>query len=406
MLARSLAWLLGDIFLILLLVLPYSVYLKKLTKNTALNYCLIVFAGMLAGFIISGWLLIELGHYKFYIESLNYLLFSTKEVSHGPYYDLITPIIKGYFVIAMDGMIILLLIALHYWLVSVCDRFSRYMWFVLLLLGLSVFYSYYNFIGVAIAGRLLSFLSLLSLLVLFWSQVKSVTLIPDIKTLALVILCLFVVLPVCSGAGFVNHIYLIPLSLPLVFMFFESRENIVLSEIKVKRLSQYLHSILKFAENVIKNKKILITSFSLAAVNGFAFVYGQDINRVVLTNNINHNKLSAIYLSQKESEELYSVLKVINKSVKKGEYLYVAWAAPMLNYLTDTKPYFYHPWLEIYTKKQIKKVFEERKNEGVLPVVVKYKNSRYDALLESFIVDNHYFRIYSEGDFTIYKVKQ
>lgn len=134
-------------------------------------------------------------------------------------------------------------------------------------------------------------------------------------------------------------------------------------------------------------------------------------------------KLATTLISKDNKLKLDSALVEVRKYVKAGDYLLCLERLPMMNYLTETKPYLGNPWVWTYTPKSlaisIKKA--EKRNKG-LPVIIEEKGAymQYDpqwnnpngnntyihnnariAQYISFINRHNYQKVWENGNFVI-----
>lgn len=361
-------------------------------------------AGVVGSMIMSVLLLRVLDHNQYYLNSLEYLFASTGNADHGPYGNLIKPVFNGYYHLLFDGLVMLtlLLLAVH-WTLRM-DKYRPRLWLLPAAGALLLFWYFYDVIGIPVSGRLGSMLVVLCLVVsalyAFMARWRS----GPLGVIGLLLLIQLVIWPLGSGAGFVNQLYLLPAALPLVVEFMRNVKG-VMGETRfalaggqdaggsVVAGSETLHAY---------RKRALVLLLLFSAVNGFCFSYSDSYNRPGLRYAVDNQYLNHVYTTHEKAESLNAVLAELGKYVRKGDTLFVAWTAPLLNYLTETKPYFPHPWSEIYTRDEIERMFMERGDGRPLPVTVKYGNTGYNDILEEFLASNAYRRVWSNGEFAVY----
>ncbi len=125
----------------------------------------------------------------------------------------------------------------------------------------------------------------------------------------------------------------------------------------------------------------------------------------MLNTGINHKYFRMIYTTEEKAKPLNELILELPKYVNKNDTLFVAWIAPIIYYLTETIPYFSHPWTEIYSRGQIAGFLEENKKNGRLPVVVRYNYSKkheYDDILYKFFKENLYEKKWNNEVYEIY----
>jgi len=345
-----------------------------------------------------------LGHDYYYLRSLEYLFASTGNADHGPYGNLIKPVLNGYYHLLFDGLVMLalLLLAVH-WTLRM-DKYRPRVWLLPAAGALLFFWYFYDVIGIPLSGRLGSMLVALCMVVsalyAFMARWRS----GPLGVIGLLLLIQLVIWPLGSGAGFVNQLYLLPAALPLVVEFMRNVKGIMgETRFALAGGQDAGGSVVAGSETLhAYRKRALALLLLFSAVNGFCFSYSDSYNRPGLRYAVDNQYLNHVYTTHEKAESLNAVIAELGKYVRKGDTLFVAWTAPLLNYLTETKPYFPHPWSEIYTRDEIERMLLERGDRRPLPVTVKYGNTGYDDILEEFLASNAYRRVWSNGEFAVY----
>lgn len=341
-----------------------------------------------------------LGHVPYFLQSLSFLGESVGGEQHGPYQDLLSPVVSGWVRLVKDGLVIGVLLILLVGGVKGLQNYGVPSWLPLVGGGV-VFGYFYQLIGIPVAGRLISLLALACLVACGYAlstfkKEESIT-----ATIALLILIQLIIWPVGSGAGFVNHIYVLPLALAfaahVLSRFVKDAFPLVSGE-KPERGS-FCRDMTGFIAYRKLTHGVLLAIF---LVNSFCFIYDESSPRIELRSSVQHPYLRGILLSNNQARSLNGVLSELDRWVKPGGELFVAWTAPILNYLTRTTPYFTHPWSEIYPPSKVEQLLRERISQGRLPVAVKYRSTPYDKMLESFLSRNQYYKVWANEDFEIY----
>lgn len=360
--------------------------------------------GTAAAVIMSFALMYILGHDQYYLRSLEYLFASTGNTGHGPYADLVKPIFNGYYHLLFDGLVMLVLLLLAVHLTLKMDKYHPHVWLLPAGVALLSFWYFYNVIGIPLSGRMGSMLVALCMAVLticaFMARWRS----GPLGAISMLLLIQMVIWPLGSGAGFVNQLYLLPVAFPLVVEFLRRIAGIK-GEAWVDLTDKQEAGGSIMADHASLRdyrKRALILLLLFSAVNGFCFTYSDSYNRLDLRYRIDNRYLNQVYTTREKAESLNAVLAELGNRVHKGDILFVAWTAPLLNYLTETKPYFQHPWSEIYTRTQIEKLLQEKREKYPLPVTVKYNHTGYDDILDKFLVSNAYQQAWKNNDFEVY----
>lgn len=194
---------------------------------------------------------------------------------------------------------------------------------------------------------------------------------PAIKSVAFLALVVAVLLPMGSDGGIHNAGYVcIWLLLPVFMHAFSILQNanmeLNLSHGKVK---------LNVAKNDFKTF-IIVLAISFFAVKGYKIskeAYFDKGSRLNKTHAIN-NALANVYTTQERATVTNAVLEALEPHVKAGDYLLAYDNVPMLNYLTQTKPYMGISWVWVYDSKTFEaKIKQAEETIPNLPIVVQQK---------------------------------
>lgn len=120
---------------------------------------------------------------------------------------------------------------------------------------------------------------------------------------------------------------------------------------------------------------------------------------------INESPLSNIYTTQEIVVELNGLLKSIKKYSKEGDYVLCYPNIPMINYLSETRPYLYNCWPKLYTRDLLKMYLEKALAERQeLPLVVRQKclfeDDKYQMLTQ-FIINKKYTTVFSNSNYEV-----
>jgi len=141
------------------------------------------------------------------------------------------------------------------------------------------------------------------------------------------------------------------------------------------------------------------------------------------------NSKFTVFTSKDKAEAMNELLSVLNKYVEKDDYLLAFESLPMINYLTETKPYIGNPWVRSYTFQNFKKHLDQAVATIPLPVVLEQKcqpvggnwtvpdtadkssNPFIYSLdrieyFEAFLRNNNYKIVWENDLFAIYAVNQ
>jgi Dolichyl-phosphate-mannose-protein mannosyltransferase len=98
----------------------------------------------------------------------------------------------------------------------------------------------------------------------------------------------------------------------------------------------------------------------------------RDSPRSELLTPVGHPRLRAQYTTPARAKVVAEVLEALDQRVKPGDYLLAYEGAPLLQYLTKTRPYLNRPWLMSYESPEViaRLAAEAPARTGCLPVVV------------------------------------
>ncbi|MEK7568220.1 MAG: hypothetical protein AAB498_01145, partial [Patescibacteria group bacterium] len=394
--------------LLFFLAIPFSAHIKNTPLKAHLKQYFVFTAGALLGFAVAFFAMKTLGHFDYYIESLRYLIGAT-QINHGPYSDgVLLTALAGYPRLFFDAavMFFLAVSAIFLYFILKFDRINFFIKLFLLTVFSAILYAKYDFIGVPIGGRVASLLTGLCYAVFAVRVLNYKKGDNNLSIVVLLMLILLVIIPLGSGAGFVNSLYIIPVAFPIVFSYIRNFQK---TDFSPWMSQQKIFQNISLAVNdgaLEKVKVFLLAAFILYAIaNAFAFSYDDSYNRFSLNAGIDHKYLKGIYTTKERAAPLNELISELPKYVQGGDTLLVAWIAPMIYYLTETKPYFPHPWTEIYARDQIVEFLGGGRKNGELPVVIRYNYSKkheYDDILYKFLGENSYEKKWNNDVYEIY----
>ena len=230
----------------------------------------------------------------------------------------------------------------------------------------------------------------------------------NLSIIAFLILIALIVIPAASGARQINSLFIMPVAFPLVLNSIYNIKKIKFAlSISNKELSQDT-SIAAEIENKLLHKimnSLIIIFVAYSLVNAFVFTYNDSYNRFSLNAKINHKYFRGIYTTKEKAEPLNELIAEFPKYIEDGDTILVTWIAPIIYYLTNTRPYFPHPWTEVYKRYKIEKFFSENPKDTKLPVVIRYnylQKHEYDDILFQFFQKNLYKKKWSNKVYEIY----
>ena len=119
---------------------------------------------------------------------------------------------------------------------------------------------------------------------------------------------------------------------------------------------------------------LMISYFMIKIYNISTESYFDKGSRFDKKYTINNTLAKGIYTTKERSKIINDVLEVIDSYVDKDDYLLVYDNAPMLNFLTKTKPYMGISWVWVYDSKTFDTKLKKAEKEIItLPIVVQQK---------------------------------
>lgn len=390
---------------------------KNLNIKYAIKQALVYGLGAVFGFVIMYLILLAFGHLDIMTQSFFAILDKGKNSgSNHNFSRLLIVYLKDYYTIFKA---LLKLIVAFFILVSVRsilpkNIISKIIWHIL---GVALFV----FICKANAIYTLYAISLLGCFGLLFNK----TLSPNLKRLSFLALIIMVFLPLGSDGGINNAGYVcVWLAFPLGIY------GIIKSEIFVFSLKiKYLNSILKNNTTISIFGMFFIGFFILKSYKISNEAYFDSGNRYYKTHAINNHLAKGVYTTKERAIIINDVLLALQNYVKKDDYLLAYDKIPMLNFLTETKPYMYNSWVWVYDGALFKKQIERAQLEiEVLPIVVQQKfetivnfsnpdfnymseekeddyiyNKNRVKAMNAFLKQNNYAIVWSNNYFNIYK---
>ena len=193
-----------------------------------------------------------------------------------------------------------------------------------------------------------------------------------IKILAFLALLIMVFLPLGSGGGVHSSGYIcIWLAIPFFFHFVSKITKInVLTEIgRAQNALMLDHKPIRYLLPFL-----VLSYFGYKGYSMSQGAYFDSGNRLDKTAVIDNAYTKGVYTTEERAKVINDVLIELEKYVAPNDYLLMYDSAPMLHFLTETKPYAYNPWVWIYDHVSFEnKLSTAEANIKDLPIVVQQK---------------------------------
>ncbi|MCT4630682.1 hypothetical protein, partial [Winogradskyella sp.] len=348
----------------LVLVIPYSFYLKKESIIKSIKPFTYIGIGTVIGLLMVFALLSYLGQ----IEIMRNALFTindlgnTENSSHNfksifiaPYFNFIS--------IAIETIKFFLIISVLYFVKRFLpkNKIAGFVFFALTILFLIFWFNTKNIYPIY------SFCLIGSVAMLLVKKIKY-----EIKIISFLSLSTLLTIYLGTGGGIINAGFMgIWIGLPL-FFYFANRYNWIIQNLNFinKKSKLQVHQ---------KTKQ----SFLWSVVIAFILLKGYNISQQAYFDNgsrfekkytINSSLTRGIYTTERRAKIINELLLQLENIVQPNDYLLVYDKMPMIHFLTKTKPYMYNPWVWIYDYNSFEKKLTKAESEiQILPIVVQQK---------------------------------
>ena len=337
-----------------------SLWVKPLVKNSWIKQSLVFGLGAVVGLLLVYVLMYFLGHLDIMNNSILGILNKGKNTdSNHNIYKLLSVYSHEYWLVLKSGIKLIIafsiLLFLRKWMHK--NFILNLLWYVI---GLILFIYLFKNHGI----YSLYFIGLIgAIAVLFIKKINAY-----IKIVSFLALIMMVFLPLGSDGGINNAGYVsIWLAIP-IFNWYYFQVNKLNFEIKSQ-------NILIDENDLKKIFQIFIISFFIIKIynisNEAYFDSGSRFNKKYTIN----NPLSkGIYTTKRRADIINNLLPELEKHIVENDYLLAYDNIPMVNFLTNTKPYLYISWVWVYDSDTFNYQLKRAEKEiNRLPVVVQQK---------------------------------
>lgn len=404
--------------LALILVIPlYHLWFKEgNSKKFPLKQLLMYGLGVLLGLCLSFLIIYSLGHEDVFQKSLKGIFNKGQNDSNHNLFTLFKVYVGNYVLIAKKAIKLLLLLAGLIILKPYFKRnnFMQGIWYVVGIAGFIYVFNYKTIYAIYA-------LNCVMCLVYILTKTRGSKAFNSLLFLAFAVMILQ---PLGSDGGVNNVGYMsIWLMLPISLY--------LLNKISYSKLFPFF----KWSSDISStlNQRVLLPvliGFALTRINSIAHnAYFDPGSRLEKTYGIDSQLASGIYTTKERAEITNEILEALDEFVQKGDYLLAYDKIPMLNFLTETKPYMYNSWVWVYDGQTFEKQLQRASLEiDGLPIIVQQKFETIDAFSEPvldymseekhenyyynrnrvvamnrFLRDNNYQVVWSNAYFNIYR---
>lgn len=381
--------------IVILALLPMAIIIHRLyCQDKTVSFfkmAIISTAGILMGVALMACVLFALGHVHFFIDALKDMFAdgASSEASHN-YYSMILFYIRDY----MKVLLCFILFSFFYIInrrynanIKISSWFFAALLIMIVVLFLCIspnrFKYSYLFIGLAIA-----------LSVFYYNKENDMVL----KCILLSSFAYVVLQPIGTDYGnaiwgTLSTVVFLPAGIIIFQRFLQGQS---------KAMKYYSNLVL-----VVLGLTIMIVRFNYTIIDGSWADHG---HRFSMRFYVNESPLATTCTTKERAFSLDELLKEGKKHFSKYDYLFCYMSIPLVNYLTQTKPYLHCSSSAYYTpdifKKQLLQAQIEKKQ---LPVVVCEKNLKgwsgweeKESLFKSFLSSNQYVMVWNNKDYCIY----
>jgi hypothetical protein len=353
-----------DLGLIFIIIVHFIIYKAK--TNTLVKNCLAFLVSFTLSVAIILVLMKLLGHLAFYMNALHDIrnVALDNKSSHG-LISLLKINYLSYARLYHPAAIILFILTM----LAIAENVikNRYiLWIFRLLLSLLLWRSLLKIENVSI----LYIVSLTALVLIIWSNKTDKCL----KLLSWIALFMIVVMPFGSNYALGNFGWFtcwisVPIAVSFIMRLFGQCFDVSLIINDRTEKVQFIGWKVKSAF-VIFLLVFTLTCFQEIISNGCYFDAGSRFKK---TWSINNDKAKYIFTTRARSKVINDVLAGIKPNLRNGECLFIFDSSPMLNYLTETRPFAGMSWPAGCDADVLKDKLEKAKVKDGLPMVLRQK---------------------------------
>lgn len=345
-----------------LLLIPFSVFINKENTFDLLKKSLCWIAGFGAGMVSVLFLIWKAGHLGLFLDNLSVVSSMGKDVhaSHG-----LKPMLLSYLAGYFNAFVLLVLFVLLVWIyVKYTKKYPK------------LFTPKCQSVLLVLMGTLAMLMTIL-LEDVFWSKIRYLFIAlmivqgivqvidkrysNEIRLLSLAGLVLLLIAPLGSDSGLGKTVWGMWILGPMVLTMFIDETPIAISTDQKQFLKRALATV------------ILLT----AMVHAWQRTYFDTGSRIKKIYSIEHPHMKCIYTSCERAQVVNELILEAFPLMKNQEYLLSFIEIPMLNYLSDKKPFISTSWPKLYYRPQ---TFQLKLQEALLrrkafPAIIRQKQN-------------------------------
>lgn len=191
----------------------------------------------------------------------------------------------------------------------------------------------------------------------------------EYRLLASIALVVLVVAPLGSDNGIRNAIFGMWLAGPLALLSLLKASPITLSgSIDGRSLT------IRVSGDQIRVAGLLLcsTTVVLSLYTAWVYAYRDTARRLDMRYGVDHPMLRGVYTTERRAQAVGELLQQMATYVRPGDLLLAAGAIPLVHFVTETRPYAYNSWPELYVPSMFDAALKRAlREQPYLPVVVR-----------------------------------
>ena len=349
------------------LLIPFSALLYKDSLREFLKKSFIWLLGFAGGMIFILLLIRQLGHLDLFLNNLSVVSAMGRDIhaSHG-----LKPMLLSYFSGYMNAMVLLVVFMIFSWIYLILTiKFQnlfteRNHWFILIMAGV------------------LSVILTILLKDVFWSKVRylfiglmiyqGTVLLGDkkcsneMRLLSLTGLILLLIAPLGSDSGLGKSTWGMWILGPMILTV-----PSILKEENLFQLSTY------FYHSRFLKRLLVVVVLLTAMVCAWERTYFDVGSRISKTYSIEHPHMKFIYTSKERARVVNELIREGFPKMKDNQYLLSFIEIPLLNYLSDKKPFISTSWPKLYYNPDTfrLKLEEALQRRKTFPAIIRQKQN-------------------------------
>jgi hypothetical protein len=376
------------------LAIFYAGWLGQTKITSCLKLVFLFFGGYILGLLVILFFMHLMGHLPYFSMGVSELI---KQASHSNYHHSFKTLLNLIFVhhiksliFAMCSLCLVIVVVLLKKLAFKINFFRSNLWFLILyilafvvVVQLAGYLEHRSNHQFALPGFCYAILLLGTFLEVRGGSRK-------LALLYFIALLILFIVPLGSASGIKNAIHgswlALPAALLALFRIFNRECDISLGVNLFKNNGVFKNNLIASFIVTIIGMTILLFSLRIAYLS----TYRDSESRIELKYPIDISELRGIYTSKARSKSVEEIILKLRDYVKPGDKLLAITDIPMLNYLTNTKPFLSYSWTRLMWEDQLAEELREKKDYVHYPVVVRTKGSSMNKEWPSVTIDKSY----------------